>query len=174
MEVALDLAYRHAAGVQAQYLVVEAVEVGLALGDQLRLEAASAVARDRNLDLTVLGQHRLRTRAVAAVAAAATGRITFLVAKVLGQLRPKRTFDQRLLELFEQPVVAGQVLGLLIVSKQLIQQFRSDRRIGRHVSLPFLVNSQKPPYTAFLTPSYRESPAGPVSRSCPPGRPERW
>jgi hypothetical protein len=42
MQVTLDLAHRHAAGVEAQNLVVEAVEVRLALGDQLRLEAAGA------------------------------------------------------------------------------------------------------------------------------------
>ena len=58
--MALDLAHRHAAGVEARDLVVEAVEAGLALGDQLRLEAAGAVARHRDLDLAVLGQHRLR------------------------------------------------------------------------------------------------------------------
>ena len=28
-----------------------------------------------------------------------------------------------------------------------------DRRVGRHVSLLSKVNSQKPPYTIFLTPS---------------------
>ena len=38
--MALDLAHRHAAGVKAQDLVVEAVEAGLALGNQLRLECA--------------------------------------------------------------------------------------------------------------------------------------
>jgi len=58
--VALDLPHRHAAGVEAQNLVVETVEVRLALGDQLRLEAAGPVARDRNLDLAILGQDRLR------------------------------------------------------------------------------------------------------------------
>jgi hypothetical protein len=57
--VTLDLADRHAAGIQAQDLVVEAVEPGLALGDELRFETAGAVARHRNLDLAVLGQDRL-------------------------------------------------------------------------------------------------------------------
>ena len=46
-------------GPKAQDLVVEAVKVRLSLGDQLRLEAAAAVARDRNLDLAILGQDRL-------------------------------------------------------------------------------------------------------------------
>src|SRR5262249_21933921 len=80
-QMALDLAHRHAAGVEAQNLVVEAVEMRLALGDQLRLEAAAAVARDRNLDLAILGQDRLRTLPVTAIAAPAAGRVALLVAE---------------------------------------------------------------------------------------------
>jgi hypothetical protein len=34
------------------------------------------------------------------------------------------TLDQGLFKLFEKVIVAGEVLGILIVSKQLIQQFR--------------------------------------------------
>ncbi len=164
-QMALDLPHRHAAGVEAQNLVVEAVEPPLALGDQLRLEAARPVARHRNLDLAVLGEDRLRARAVAAVAAAAAGRITLLVTQVFGQLHSERALDQRPLELLKKPIFPRQVLGLLIVSKQLIQQFRCNRHVGRHVSLPSKVNSQKPAYTFFLTPSQlvlgrsrRESP----------------
>ena len=81
-QMPLDLANRHAAGIQAQDLVVEAVEPGLALGDELRLEAADAVARHRNLDLAVLGQDRLAAEAVAAVAAAAARRVALLVAQM--------------------------------------------------------------------------------------------
>ena len=57
--MALDLAHRHAAGVQRDDLVVEAVEAGLALGHDLRLEGAVAIARHVDLDRAVLGQHRL-------------------------------------------------------------------------------------------------------------------
>jgi hypothetical protein len=53
-QMALDLAHCHAARVEAQNLVIEAVEPGLALGDQLRLEAARPVARDRDVDLAVV------------------------------------------------------------------------------------------------------------------------
>src|SRR6266540_5287598 len=123
----------------------------LALGDQLRLEAAGAVAWDRNLQLAILGQHRLRACAVAAIAAATAGGVALLVAEVFGQLRPKRALNQGSLELFEKPVFAGQVLRLLIVRKQSIKQFRGNRRTSRHVSLPSKVNSQKPTYTTFLT-----------------------
>jgi hypothetical protein len=115
--MALNLTHRHAARVEAQNLVVEAVEPRLAFGDQQWLEAAGPVARDGNIDLAILGQNRLRARAVAVVAAAAARRIALLVAKMLTQLRAKRTLDQRLLQLLEKPVRTRQVLRLLIVSK---------------------------------------------------------
>jgi hypothetical protein len=95
--VALDLAHRHAAGIEAQDLVVEAVKMRLSLGDQLGLEAAGTVAGNGNLHLAVLGQDRLGACPVAAIAAAAASRITLLVAQVLAQFRPERTLDQRLL-----------------------------------------------------------------------------
>ena len=126
--MALDLPHRHAAGIQAQDLVIEAIEPGLPLGDQLRLEAAGAIARHGNLDLAILRQDRLRARPVAAVAGAPAGGIALLVAQMLGQLGPKRSLDQPLLQLFEQPILAGQVFGLLIFSKQLIKKFGCYRR----------------------------------------------
>src|SRR6476469_6281486 len=72
---------------------------------------------------------------------------------MLAQLGPKRALDQRLFQLFEQPVLSGQILGLRVVRKQFVQKFGGNRRISRHVSLPLKVNSQKPTYTLFLTPS---------------------
>src|SRR6478752_5277049 len=72
---------------------------------------------------------------------------------MLAQLGPKRALDQRLFQLFEQPVLSGQVLRLRVVRKQFVQKFGGNRRISRHVSLPLKVNSQKPTYTLFLTPS---------------------
>src|SRR6516162_4956548 len=53
-QVALDLAHRHAARVEAQDFLIEPIEAGLAFGDQQRLEAAGPVARHRNLNLAVL------------------------------------------------------------------------------------------------------------------------
>src|SRR5262249_27269236 len=89
-QVALDLPHRHAAGVEAQNLVVKAVEPCLALGDQLRLEAADPVARDRNRDLAILRQDRFRARPVAAVAATAARGIALLVTQVVRQLSAER------------------------------------------------------------------------------------
>src|SRR6185437_4132024 len=71
---------------------------------------------------------------------------------MFSQLGPKRSLDQGLLQMFEQPILAGQVFGLLIVSKQLIKKFGCYRRRS-HVSLLDKVNSQKPAYTSFRTPS---------------------
>jgi hypothetical protein len=112
----LDLPHCHAASVEAQYLVVEPIEAGLALGDQLWLETAGAVVH-RNLDLTVVGQDRLWACAIAAVAATAAGRVALFVAQMVGQLGAERTLDQGLLELFEKSILSRQVFGLLIVSK---------------------------------------------------------
>jgi len=119
--MALDLANRHAARVEAENLLVKAVEPGLALGNQQRLEAAGPIAGDGNLDLAIVGQDGLRAGAVAAVATAAAGRIALLVAEMFAQLRTQRALDQRFLQLLEKPVRSRQVLGLLIVSKKLIQ-----------------------------------------------------
>jgi len=76
---------------------------GLPLGDELRLEPASTIARDRDLDLAVIRQNCLRTRPLAAVALATALRIVLLVAKVLSQFRIKRPLNQGLVELFEKP-----------------------------------------------------------------------
>jgi hypothetical protein len=64
--MALDLADRHAARIEAQNFVIETVEPGLPLGDELWLEASGAIARDGNLDLALFGQDRLRARHIAA------------------------------------------------------------------------------------------------------------
>jgi hypothetical protein len=76
--------------------VIGGVGEHMPLGDQLGLEAASTIARHRNLDLTVLGQDRVRARAVATIAAAATGGVAFLVAQMFGQFLPKCALDQGL------------------------------------------------------------------------------
>jgi hypothetical protein len=74
-----------------------------------RLEAAGPVARDRDVDLAIIGQDRLRAGAVAAVAAATAGWIALLVAEMLAQLRSQRPLDQRLLQPLEKPVRTRQV-----------------------------------------------------------------
>ena len=63
-----DLAGAHAPGVHRDHLVVEAGEAALILGDQLRIEAGLAIARDLQVQLAGVGHHRLAAIAVAAVA----------------------------------------------------------------------------------------------------------
>ena len=95
---ALDLAYRHAAGVHGDDLVVEAGEAALVLGDEQRLEAAFAVARHVNPYRPILGQDGLAAHPIAVVAAIVRPRLAGRVAQVVGELGPQRALDQRLLE----------------------------------------------------------------------------
>jgi hypothetical protein len=59
---------------------------------------------------------------------------------MLRQLRSKRSFNQRFLELLEEPVFARQILGLGVVRKELIEKLQRYRRLRGHVSFPFRVN----------------------------------
>ncbi len=131
MQVTLDLAHRHAARIERQDAVVEAVEAALALGNDRRLEAAVAVARNRQLDRAVLGQHRLAGMAVAAVAAAAPRRVALLVAQVVAQLGAQRPLQKRLLQLLEKPLIAQKVFRCLVVGQQLVQKLGSQCRHRR-------------------------------------------
>ena len=81
--MALDLPHRHAAGVKADDLIVEAVKTRLALADQSRLEGAGAIARNLDLDFAIFGQHRFGAHPVAAVAAAPPRRVAPLVTKII-------------------------------------------------------------------------------------------
>jgi hypothetical protein len=132
----LDFPDGHAARVKAQNLVIKALEPRLSLGDQLRLDGSGPISWHGDLDLAVFGQNRLRADAIAVVAAAAAGGIAFFVAEMLGQLYPESLLDQGLLQFFEKPLFAKQIFWLRIIGKQLIKQFRCNRRIIRHVSLP--------------------------------------
>src|SRR5260370_37915063 len=100
---------------------------GLPLGDDLRLEAAVAVTRYRELDRAVVAEHRFARMAVTAVAAASAGQVAFLVPQMLAQLRAQRTFQQFLLELFEEPLLAKQILRGAIPLQQLVDYLVPDR-----------------------------------------------
>jgi hypothetical protein len=112
--------------------VVEAVEPGLALRHDRRLEGSVAVARDVKPDRPVLGKHRLGVAAVAAVAAAAPPRVALLEAEMMAQLGPQRALQKRLLQLLEKSVLAQKAIRLLLTGKQGIKVFGLDRR---HVDL---------------------------------------
>src|SRR5690349_10933228 len=90
--------------------IIETIEPRLPLGDNLRLKAAVAVARNRDLDRPILTHHGLARIAVAAVAAAAPVRGAFLVSQMIAQLGAECAFQKPLLQLLEQSFLAEQVL----------------------------------------------------------------
>jgi hypothetical protein len=74
-------------------------------------------------------------------------RIVLLVAQMLDHLGFQRPFQHGPGELFQQPVLADDILGLLVVGEQLIDQFLVDC----HGS--FILLSPTAIYTVLFTPS---------------------
>src|SRR5216683_7434670 len=99
LQVALDLPCRHAARVQGQDLVVEAMPARLPLGHQLRLEARLPVPRHLDLHRPEVALQPLAARPVAAVAALAAFRRVPFVAQMRRQLRTQRPLHHRLRQL---------------------------------------------------------------------------
>ena len=122
----LDLAHRQTAGVKADNPIVKPVKPGLPFGHDPRLKAAVAVARHRDRDRAILANHRLTRIAVVAVSAAAARQIAFLVTQRLAQLGAQRAFEKPLLELFEQPLLADQILRRAIALQQLLDELVPD------------------------------------------------
>src|SRR3954470_8136686 len=63
----LDLPGRHASRVHGDDLLVEARKPPLIPGDQLRVERAFPIARNTQVQLGILGQHRLLRIAIAVI-----------------------------------------------------------------------------------------------------------
>jgi hypothetical protein len=127
LQVSLDLANREAPGIEADDPIVEPMEPGLPFGDDLRLKAAIAVARHRDLDRSVIADHGLARIPVAAVAAAAAGRVALLVSQMLAQFGAERPFQQALLKFLEQTLLAEQILRRAVALQQLLDEFVPDR-----------------------------------------------
>ena len=127
---ALDLAHRHAARVHGDDLVVKAGEAPLVLADELRLEAAGAVARHLDGQRAGVGQHRLGALAVAVVGRAFRLGLARRIAQVLAHLGAQRALDERLLELLEDVL---QLPRRHRPGNQLLQQFSRNRRQRRLV-----------------------------------------
>ena len=123
----LDLAHREPPGVEADDPIVETVESGLPLGHELRLEAAVAVARDRDLDRAVVAEHGFARMPVAAIAGAAAGRVALLISHMLTQLGAQSALQQPLLQLPEQPFLAEQIRRRAVPLQQLLDELIPDR-----------------------------------------------
>src|SRR5205085_3004003 len=101
---------RHAARVERDDLLIEAVEAGLVLLDELRLELRVAITRHVNLDLAALAAQGLRGGAVARVARRVSTQRVLFVAEVVSQLAVQGAFNQGFGELLQQPVLTEQVI----------------------------------------------------------------
>src|SRR5713226_9564378 len=149
----VDLANRQTPRIEADDPIVETVEPGLPLGDDLRLEAAVAVARYRELDRAVVAEHRFARMAVAAVSAASARRVALLVPQMLAQLGTQCALQQFLLELFEEPLFTEQILRGAISLQQLLDHLVSDRLCHVRDPLYHIECLTARTYTRYRTPS---------------------
>ena len=118
-------------------LLVEPDEPALALADDLRLEAAVRSRGASSADLPVLGDQRLRRRAVALVLGAACRLAVRLVADMVGQLDLHRPLHQALGQIAKQPAGPGDLLLRARAGEQLVDHLIADPPIRRHPeSLP--------------------------------------
>ena len=102
LQVRLDVARRQAPRVEREDLLVEPHEPPLALSDDLRLKAAVAIPGSVDRHLPLVGDQRLRCRAVARVLGPTRRLAVRLIAHVIGQLDLHRALHQPLGQLRQQ------------------------------------------------------------------------
>src|SRR5262249_2365885 len=147
LQMPLDLAGGHSPGVERDDLVVEAVEPGLSLLDELRIELAVAVPRDLDRDLSLLALECLARFAVAGIAGVfSLGRV-LLVGEMMGQLSLQDSFNQGFGELLEEAALAEQVLRFLVVLQKFVEEFFRD---GHNQSFPRKLVRALWPFTRFF------------------------
>ncbi|EEF27747.1 conserved hypothetical protein [Ricinus communis] len=134
--VGLDLAHAHATRVHRDDALVKAGEAALVFGDQDRLEAAVAVARQLDPDDATIGDDRLAAGAVALVGLASGFGSARRIPQMQIHLRTHRAFDNRLVKRQHQILHLGRrhrPLDQLV--QQRFGQFRqrpSGRCLRRH------------------------------------------
>jgi hypothetical protein len=106
----LDVSDAHAAGIEPEDLVVQPGQPGLALGHQLGLEAALAVAGRVDLHRPEIGLDRLRGAAVAVVAAGARRRLTRPIAQMVCQLGAQGGLDDPSRQTVQKAARTGDLL----------------------------------------------------------------
>ena len=104
-----DITDRETGSVKTDDLVIHAVDPGLALLDQFRLETAVPVAGHQNRHFAVVALQPLVGRAIAPVGLARGRILAVLIARMCGQLSPGHPLHQPDLELFHQPSIARQI-----------------------------------------------------------------
>ena len=119
-----DLANAHAARIHGDDLLIEVRETALIFGDQLRVERAGPVARDRQRHLRRSRQNGLLRIAVATVGVAAG----VFVAEMLIECGLQNPLRKRLLQIVEQPTL-GKHLVRIATAKQLVQKFLLDSHV---------------------------------------------
>ena len=81
----LDIAHRHATGIQADDHLIDAAQPSGTLRYQLRAERSQPVPRHVQIDITDLRQHRFRRRAVTRVIKQGRVRIALVIAHMRSQ-----------------------------------------------------------------------------------------
>ena len=97
--MALDLANRHASGIERHDLVIEVGKAATILGDQLWLEAGLPVARHLQIELASAGQDGLAAVTVPMIAWFADHLVCAFRSQVLVHLGIEDALRQRLLQL---------------------------------------------------------------------------
>jgi hypothetical protein len=126
-----DLPGAHAPGVHRDHFVVETGKAALILGDQLRIEAGLPIARDLQLQLARVSDHRLAAITVAAVA-------RLLAGEMMIHLGIQGALGERLFQAVKKTV---RIEGRLRIgpSQQLVQDGIRNMRLfaSRHGWAPF-------------------------------------
>jgi len=147
LQVGLDVADRHPAGVEADDLLVQSAQAALALGDQPGGEAGVPVAGHVQAQRPDLAGDRLGCRAVAAVGTAPPGRVPGRIAQMVGELGGQPPLQHRLDHLGEEAAFAGQpdpavggpvdqLIEPAVIGEQLAQLTARD---PRRTDQPFVI-----------------------------------
>src|SRR5436305_6106964 len=118
----LDLPGRHASRVHGDDLLVEARKPPLIPGDQLRVERAFPIARNTQVQLGILGQHRLLRIAIAVIGLARRR----MAVEMIIQFRVQDALGQRFLQLVKKPIL-GKHLLRIAPRQKLVQRALLDR-----------------------------------------------
>ena len=107
-QMVLDVAQRHAAGIQADDHLIQAAEPAGSLRHQLRGKGALAIPGHRQIDIADLAGDHLCGGAVTRVGKQRCLRIAALIADVVGQLHLQATLQGRFQHALQQPVIPAQ------------------------------------------------------------------